>query len=80
MLRVPPYLSFCDGGRVVSEQDISERTIMENVALLEELASAGELEELYELDASESDPEDDEDDDDDDDDDDDEEPDVVPHG
>ena len=34
---------------------------MENVALLEELASADELEELYELDASESDPEDDED-------------------
>ena len=51
---------------------------MENVALLEELASAGELEELYELDASESDPEDDEEDDDDEDDDDEIEPEGMP--
>lgn len=51
---------------------------MENVALLEELASADGLEELYELDASESDPEDDEDDEEDDDEDDDGE--IEPEG
>jgi hypothetical protein len=61
-------------------RDINERTIMENVALLEELASADELEELYELDASESDPEDDEDDEDDEEDDEDDDGEIEPEG
>jgi hypothetical protein len=51
---------------------------MGNVAVAEELLGAEELDELYQLDASESEPEDDEDEDDDDEDE--EEPDVVPHG
>jgi hypothetical protein len=63
---------------------------MGNVAVAEELTGTDELEELYELDASESHPEDDdeeeeEDDDDDDDeeeddDEEDKEPDEIPHG
>jgi hypothetical protein len=55
---------------------------MGNAAFAEELAGIDELEELYKLDASESDPEDDEEDDEDDeeDDEDDDEPDVIPHG
>jgi hypothetical protein len=61
---------------------------MGNVAVAEELTGTDELEELYELDASESHPEDDdeeeeEDDDDDEEEDDDEEdkePDEIPHG
>ena len=52
---------------------------MENAAVAEELIGSEELEELYRLDASETEPED-EDDEDGDDDDDDAEPDVVPHG
>ena len=52
---------------------------MGNVAVAEELAGSDELDELYELDASETEPEDDEDDDDEDDDDeDDEDEDVQP--
>jgi hypothetical protein len=52
---------------------------MGNAAFAEELAGIDELEELYKLDASESEPEDDEEDDEDDEEDD-EEPEVVPHG
>lgn len=37
----------------------TERTIMGNVAVAEELAGSDELDELYRLDASETDPEDD---------------------
>jgi hypothetical protein len=51
---------------------------MGNAAVAEELAGIDELEELYRLDASESEPEDDEEDDDDDDDDDDDE--MHPEG
>jgi len=54
---------------------------MGNVAVAEELAGIDELEELYRLDASESEPEDDEDDDeeeDDDEDDDEMEPEGMP--
>jgi Ran GTPase-activating protein (RanGAP) involved in mRNA processing and transport len=54
-----------------------ERIIMGNSALAEELLSAEELDELYKLDASESDPDDDEDDDEDEDDEE-EEPEVMP--
>jgi len=62
---------------------------MGNVAVAEELTGTDELEELYELDASESHPEDDDDEEEEDDDDDDEEedddeedkePDEIPHG
>jgi hypothetical protein len=58
---------------------------MGNVAVAEELTGTDELEELYELDASESHPEDDEEEDDDDDeeeddDEEDKEPDEIPHG
>jgi hypothetical protein len=56
---------------------------MGNAAVAEELPSLDELDELYKLDASESEPEDDDDDlDEDDDEDDDEEmkPDNMPHG
>jgi hypothetical protein len=56
MLRVPPYLS--SGGQE------NERTVMGNAAIGEELAGIDELDELYELNASESD-EDEYDDDDD---------------
>jgi hypothetical protein len=41
----------------------SERTTMGNAAVAEELAGRDELDELYRLDASESDPEDEPDDD-----------------
>jgi len=61
----------------------NERTIMGNVALAEELVSIDELEELFELDASESEPEDDEEDDDEESDDEDHEgiqPEEIPHG
>jgi hypothetical protein len=54
MLRV---LFFWTGGQEM------ERMIMGNAAVIGELAGADELEELFELDASESEPEDDEDDD-----------------
>jgi hypothetical protein len=50
---------------------------MGNAALAEELASAEELDELYKLDASESDPEEDDEEDDEDDE---EEPEVMPQG
>ncbi len=61
---------------------------MGNVALAEELAGTDELEELFELDASESEPEDDEEDEEFDDEDEDEEgdedeglePEEIPHG
>jgi hypothetical protein len=54
---------------------------MGNLAVAEELASSEELDELYKLDASESDPEDDEDDDDEDEDEDgDMEPEGMPQG
>jgi len=52
MLRVSPRTSF--GGRE------SERIIMGNLAVAEELAGSDELEELYRLDASETGPEEDE--------------------
>jgi hypothetical protein len=54
---------------------------MGNVAVAEELAGSDELDELYRLDASESDPEDEPDDDDEDQDDEDEgEPGIKPEG
>jgi hypothetical protein len=56
---------------------------MGNVAVAEELAGSDELEELYRLNASESEPEDEPDDDDDEDEDEDEEgiqPEEMPHG
>ncbi len=62
MLRVPPALPF--GGRG------NERSIMGNAAVAVELPGAEELDELYRLDASETEPEDDDDEDEDDDDDD----------
>ena len=52
MLRDSPRTSF--GGRE------SERTTMGNLATVEELAGSDELEELYRLDASETEPEDEE--------------------
>jgi hypothetical protein len=52
---------------------------MGNAASAEELAGIDELEELYKLNASETEPEDD-DEDDEDEEDDDVEPDVIPHG
>jgi hypothetical protein len=63
-----------------------EKITMGNAPVVGELASADELEELFELDASESDPEDDEDEDGDDEDEDDEDddagldPEEIPHG
>jgi len=55
---------------------------MGNAAVAEELAGVEELDELYRLDASESEPEDEEDEEEEDDGDepDGDEPDVVPHG
>jgi hypothetical protein len=55
---------------------------MGNAAFAEELAGLDELEELYKLDASETEPEDDDEEEDDDEDDEDGgmKPDVVPHG
>jgi hypothetical protein len=62
----------------------SERTTMGNVAVAEELAGSDELDQLYRLDASESEPEDEPDDDatQDDEDEDEEvaEPEGMPHG
>ena len=59
MLRVSaPHASFWPGDLE------SERITMGNVAVAEELAGSDELDELYRLDASESDPEDEPDDDD----------------
>jgi hypothetical protein len=54
---------------LASGQETNERTIMGNASLADELATADELEELYELNASEPAGEDDTDDDDTDDDD-----------
>jgi hypothetical protein len=51
-----------------------------NAAMTEELLGADELDELYRLDASETDPEDDEDDDEDDDDGDDDDGEMEPEG
>ncbi len=56
---------------------------MGNSAVAEDLAGSDELEELYRLDASESEPEDDEDDEDEDEEDDEDEgiqPEEMPHG
>jgi hypothetical protein len=53
---------------------------MGNAAAAEELAGIEDLEELYRLDASESEPEDDEEDDDDNDDDDDDDDEMHPEG
>ena len=62
----------------------SERTIMGNVAIAEELAGSDELDELFKLNASESEPEDDEDDEDDEEEDDEDgegvKPDEMPQG
>lgn len=83
MLRVSLMKILVHGGRE------SERIIMGNSAVAEEMMTSDDLEELYELDASESAPEGDEDDedlgddeDDLDDDDDDEgiQPEEMPHG
>ena len=76
MLRVsPPHASFWLGDLE------SERITMGNVAVAEELAGSDELDELYRLDASESDPEDEpEDDDDDEDEDEDEGTGIKPEG
>jgi hypothetical protein len=82
MLRVPACILLVPGGQE------SERTIMGNIAAAEELTASDQLEELYELDASESEPEDDEDDEDLDDDEDDPkddedegiQPEEMPHG
>ena len=78
MLRVSPAASFCSGGLE------SERATMGNVAVAEELAGGDELDELYRLDASESEPRRaDEDEDEEDDEDEDEEgikPEGMPHG
>lgn len=62
-----------------------EKITMGNASIAGELASADELEELFELDASETDPENDEDDDEDDDEDEDDgdkglDPEEIPHG
>jgi hypothetical protein len=54
MLRVSEYLSFWLRGQV------SERTIMGNVAVADELAGIDEPEELHQLNASEPEPGDDE--------------------
>jgi hypothetical protein len=53
--------------------------MMGNLAVAEELLGSDELDELYKLNASESDPEDDDAEDDDAEDDEDEEPQVMPH-
>jgi len=78
MLRVSPHASSGSG-------DVeSERTIMGNVAVAEELAGSDELGELYRLDASESEPEGEPDDDETQDDEDENEevaePEGMPHG
>ena len=62
MLRVSPERILLAPGAMESE-----RTTMGNVAVAEELAGSDELDELYQLDASETEPEDDEDDEDEDD-------------
>jgi len=59
MLRVSPRMHPSGSGGLESE-----RTTMGNVAVAEELAGCDELDELYRLDASESDPEDEPEDDD----------------
>ena len=75
MLRVsPPHASFWLGGLE------SERSTMGNVAVAKELAGSDELDELYRLDASESDPEDEPDDDEDQDDEDEGEEGIKPEG
>jgi len=82
MLRVSPACILLARGQE------SERTTMGNVAVAEELAGSDELEELYRLDASESEPEDEPDDEDQDDEDQDDEdegdggikPGEMPHG
>ena len=72
MLRVSPVFVPLGPGAMKKE-----KIIMGNAALAEELASAEELDELYKLDASESDPEEDDEEDDEDDE---EEPEVMPQG
>jgi hypothetical protein len=57
MLRVSPELMFLVPGGP------NERTTMGNMAIAEELPGVDDLDELYRLDASESEPEDDEEDD-----------------
>jgi len=80
MLRVSPARSFWFRGPG------SERTIMGNVAVAEELAGSDERDELYRLDASEPDPEPepepdpDGDEDDPDEGDEESEPEAMPHG
>jgi hypothetical protein len=69
MLRDCPALIYPPG----SGGQASERTIMAKVAVAEELTGIDELEELWELKASEADSEDDDEDDDEDEEDDDEE-------
>ena len=74
MLRVSPACILLARGQE------SERTTMGNVAVAEELAGSDELEELYRLDASESEPEDEPDDEPDDEDQDDEDQDDEDEG
>ena len=75
MLRVSPVFVPLGPGAMKKE-----RIIMGNAALAEELVSAEELDELYKLDASESEPEDDDEEDEGDDEGDDEEPEIMPQG
>ena len=82
MLRVSPRMHPSGSGGLESE-----RTTMGNVAVAEELAGSDELDELYRLDASESEPEDEPDDDENEDEDEDEDenqegikPEGMPHG
>jgi hypothetical protein len=76
MLRVSPgFILLVPGGPE------NERTTMGNVAIAEELPGVDDLDELYRLDASESEPEDDDEDDDEDDEDDEGiEPETIPQG
>jgi len=74
MLRVSPVLILLASGTRKTKG-----MIMGNLAVAEELLGSDELDELYKLNASESDPEDDDAEDDDAEDDEDEEPQVMPH-
>ncbi len=77
MLRVSPVCILLASGALESE-----RTTMGNVAVAEELAGSDKLDELYKLDASETEPEDDEDENDEDEDEDGTgiQPEEMPHG
>jgi hypothetical protein len=80
MLRVSPRIHSPDYGGPGKREDHQ----MGNAVVAEELAGSDELDELFKLDASETEPEDEDDEDDEEgdeeDDEDAEKPDVVPHG